>query len=147
MYASVPVLHGCARPAALHMRRRARSGGAAAWSSGRSRSGAARQSRCRPSSSPSQDSREAQQLERETAANLWQEHGVVFAQENGRPVDPRADWQEWSDILAGAGIPHAVEEIARLAGHSSSRTTEVVYRHELRPALTAGAEVMDGIFG
>jgi hypothetical protein len=53
MYASVPVLHGCARPAALHMPRRARSGGAAAWSSARSRSGAARQSRCRPSSSPS----------------------------------------------------------------------------------------------
>jgi len=39
-----------------------------------------------------------------------------------------------------------VEEIARLAGHSSSRTTEVVYRRELRPVLTTGAEVMDKIF-
>lgn len=51
--------------------------------------------------------REVQELERDLAANLWQDHGVVFAQENGRPVDPRADWQEWSDILAEAGIPHA----------------------------------------
>jgi hypothetical protein len=48
-----------------------------------------------------------QVLERDAAANLWQDHDVVFSQENGRPIDPRADWQEWSDILAQAGIPHA----------------------------------------
>ncbi len=29
---------------------------------------------------------------------------------------------------------------------ASSRTTEVVYRRELRPVLTTGAEVMDTIF-
>jgi hypothetical protein len=40
-----------------------------------------------------------------------------------------------------------VEEIARLAGHSSSRTTEVKYRRELRPVIMTGAEVMDQIFG
>ena len=40
----------------------------------------------------------------------------------------------------------AVEEIARLAGHSSSRTTEVIYRHELHPVITTGAAVMDQIF-
>jgi integrase len=39
-----------------------------------------------------------------------------------------------------------VEEIARQAGHSSSRTTETVYRKERRPAITAGAEVMDAQF-
>ena len=39
-----------------------------------------------------------------------------------------------------------MEEIARLAGHSSSRTTEVVYRRELRPVLTTGAEAMDRHF-
>ena len=39
-----------------------------------------------------------------------------------------------------------VEEIARLAGHASSRTTEVIYRRELRPVITTGAEVMDQIF-
>jgi hypothetical protein len=39
-----------------------------------------------------------------------------------------------------------VEEIAQLAGHASSRTTEVIYRRELRPVITTGAEVMDQIF-
>ena len=42
------------------------------------------------------------------------------------------------------GVP--VDEIVRLAGHASSRTTEVIYRRELRPVITTGAEVMDQIF-
>ena len=37
--------------------------------------------------------------------------------------------------------------IALLAGHDRTATTESVYRHEIRPALTQGAEVMDKIFG
>ncbi len=40
----------------------------------------------------------------------------------------------------------ATEEIARLVGHSNSRTTEVVYRHELRPVIRSGAEIMNKIF-
>lgn len=47
-------------------------------------------------------------------------------------------------LMSSSGVP--VEEIARLAGHSSSRTTEVVYRRELRPVITTGAEIMDKIF-
>ena len=47
-------------------------------------------------------------------------------------------------LMSGSGVP--VEEIARLVGHSSTRTTELVYRRELRPVITAGAEVMDKIF-
>ena len=35
----------------------------------------------------------------------------------------------------------------RGAGHASSRTTEVVYRRELWPVLTTGAEVMDTTSG
>jgi hypothetical protein len=41
------------------------------------------------------------------------------------------------------GVP--IEEIARLAGHNRAATTELVYRHELRPVITTGAEVMDRI--
>src|SRR5262250_1656454 len=48
-------------------------------------------------------------------------------------------------VMSHCGVP--VEEIARLAGHSSTRTTEVIYRRELRPVITTGAEVMDQIFG
>jgi hypothetical protein len=40
----------------------------------------------------------------------------------------------------------SIEQIARLVGHSSTRTTEVVYRRELRPVITTGAEIMDKIF-
>jgi hypothetical protein len=34
-----------------------------------------------------------------------------------------------------------------LVGHDRTATTESVYRHEIRPALTQGAEVMDKVFG
>jgi hypothetical protein len=39
-----------------------------------------------------------------------------------------------------------VEAIALLAGHNQTATTELVYRHQIVPALTRGAEVMDQIF-
>lgn len=42
------------------------------------------------------------------------------------------------------GVP--VEEIARVAGHKQTSTTELVYRRELRPVITTGAEVMDKVF-
>ena len=38
-----------------------------------------------------------------------------------------------------------VEEIARLADKQTS-TTELVYRRELRPVITTGAELMDKVF-
>ena len=40
----------------------------------------------------------------------------------------------------------SIEEIARLVGHASTRTTEIVYRRELRPVTTTGAEIMDELF-
>jgi len=50
----------------------------------------------------------------------------------------------WFDLDSSAdGVP--IEEIARLAGHNRTATTELVYRHELRPVITTGAEVMDRI--
>ncbi|WKU48049.1 tyrosine-type recombinase/integrase [Streptomyces sp. VNUA116] len=40
-----------------------------------------------------------------------------------------------------------IEEIARVLGHDGTATTEKVYRKQLRPVITAGAEAMDEIFG
>jgi hypothetical protein len=40
----------------------------------------------------------------------------------------------------------SIEEIAHLAGHASTRTTEIVYRRELRPVITTSAEIMDKVF-
>jgi hypothetical protein len=96
---------------------------------------------------------------------LWEDHGLVFASTVGTPLDRYNVRREFRKITEKAGLGKgwapkelrhtavsvlsahgvAVEEIARLAGHSSTRTTELVYRKELRPVLTTGAEVMDSI--
>ena len=47
-------------------------------------------------------------------------------------------------LMSHQGV--AIEEIARLAGHATTRTTEIVYRRELRPVITTGAEIMDQLF-
>ena len=51
--------------------------------------------------------RDAQAGEREHAGTVWQEGGWMFAQPNGRPLDPRRDLQDWKDLLADAGVREA----------------------------------------
>jgi hypothetical protein len=46
--------------------------------------------------------------------------------------------------MSAGGVP--MEEIARMAGHRQTSTTELVYRRELRPVITTGAELMDQVF-
>jgi hypothetical protein len=48
---------------------------------------------------------------------------------------------------SAAGAARTRSTIALLAGHTQTATTELVYRHQIVPALTRGAEVMDQIFG
>ncbi len=43
-----------------------------------------------------------------------------------------------------AGVP--IERISRLVGHSGTSTTETIYRKQIRPVITHGADVMDQIF-
>ena len=70
------------------------------------------------------------------------------------PPDHRGGWlglgwaprdlrHTFVSLMSADGVP--IEEIARLAGHNRTATTELVYRHELRPVITTGAEVMDRI--
>jgi hypothetical protein len=47
-------------------------------------------------------------------------------------------------LLSDSGVP--IERISRLVGHSSTSITETVYRKQLRPVVTGGAEVMDRLF-
>ncbi len=104
--------------------------------------------------------------ERASAGELWQEHGLVFTTTVGTAYESHNLRRDFRRVTAAAGlgarwVPKElrtsfvsmmsyqgvpVEEIARLAGHASSRTTEVVYRRELRPVITTGAEIMDQIF-
>ena len=99
------------------------------------------------------------------AGPLWQDTGLVFTSSVGTPLDASHVRRDFRTLCKKAGIEGvwaprelrhtvsvmsesgvAVEEIAHLAGHASSRTTETIYRHELRPVITTGADVMDKIF-
>ena len=110
--------------------------------------------------------RASQSRDRLIAGPLWEDNGLVFASQTGRPLDPshvRRDFKklcedagigsDWTprelrhtfvSIMSQQGVP--VEEIARLVGHSTTSTTETVYRKELRPVISTGAEVMDNLF-
>ncbi|SDD95005.1 tyrosine-type recombinase/integrase [Actinokineospora iranica] len=48
-----------------------------------------------------------QDAERRRAGSVWQEGGWVFTQPTGRPVDPRADHDEWKALLDHAGVREA----------------------------------------
>ncbi|MFI1017997.1 tyrosine-type recombinase/integrase [Streptomyces sp. NPDC020965] len=48
--------------------------------------------------------KERQEADRAAAGDLWQDHDVVFARPDGRPLDPHQDWQEFKELLAETGI-------------------------------------------
>jgi integrase len=100
-------------------------------------------------------------------AARWPDNDLVFTTQLGTPLDAanvrRAFRQvaehaglraeEWTprelrhtfvSLLSSAGIP--IEDIAHLVGHANTRTTEKVYRKELRPVLRRGAKAMDDLF-
>ena len=109
--------------------------------------------------------RRRQAEDRLAAGAVWEDHGLVFASAIGTPLDaanvrrefrkiagtaslgagwaPRDLRHTFVSLMSADGVP--IEEIARLAGHNQTSTTELVYRHELRPVITTGAEVMDRI--
>jgi integrase len=70
---------------------------------------------------------------------------VCTAADIGDSWTPRELRTSFVSLMSHYGV--SIEEIARLAGHASTRTTEVVYRRELRPVITTGAEIMDEVFG
>lgn len=111
---------------------------------------------------------ELQERQRAAAGERWQENGLVIASAVGTPRNANnvirsfrailakaeglapAEWtprelrHSFVSIMSAAGV--SIEDIARLAGHKSSEVTETVYRHQILPTLTAGAETMDELF-
>jgi integrase len=57
---------------------------------------------------------------------------------------PRELRTTFVSLMSHQGV--SIEEIARLAGHATIRSTKVVYRREPRPVITTGAEIMDQLF-
>jgi integrase len=91
------------------------------------------------------------------SAARWPDNNLVFTTQLGTPLDaanvrrafrqvaaqaglqgeawtPRELRHSFVSLLSSAGIP--IEDIAHLVGHANSRTTEKVYRKELRRAKT-----------
>jgi integrase len=48
--------------------------------------------------------REAQDIERRTAAQLWEEGGWVFTSPVGKPLNPNSDYHEWKALLKAAAV-------------------------------------------
>ena len=107
-----------------------------------------------------------QAADRLKAGELWQDEDLVFTTATGEMLNqhnirrefrlitkaaglgtgwvPRELRHTFVSIMSQGGVP--VEEIARLAGHKQTSTTELVYRRELRPVIITGAELMDKVF-
>lgn len=83
---------------------------------------------------PLRDHRSAQFEAQMLAGGEWTDLGLVMCQWNGMPVDPRRDWQEWSDLLEAAGIPHR--------GVHGARSTAATIAVETGTALTVVQEML-----
>ncbi|MBO3750307.1 site-specific integrase [Streptosporangiaceae bacterium NEAU-GS5] len=110
----------------------------------------------------------AQQAKDEVkAGDAWQDNGLVFCTRTGTPQDAANVRKAFRLITVKAGIGREwtprelrhsfvsilsahdvrIETIADLVGHAGTRTTETVYRLEIRPEIVKGAQTMNKIFG
>jgi integrase len=96
---------------------------------------------------------DSQADKRLVAGEGWQDTGLAFTTHRGAALDAGNVRKMFKRVCTQAGIGNgwtprdlrttfvslmshrgvSIEEIARLVGHASTRTTEVVYRRELRP--------------
>ncbi|GAA5036548.1 site-specific integrase [Actinopolymorpha pittospori] len=107
-----------------------------------------------------------QEREQVTAANLWEDHDLVFAQANGRPIDHRDDWEEWKTLLKIAGVGDArvhdgrhtagtllleqgvdIRVVQEILGHSDLRVTQGYTHVGSVLAQDAAARIGRALFG
>jgi integrase len=104
---------------------------------------------------------------RQAAGTNWHDNDLVFPSQVGTPADAShvrrsfrrvveaagLDSRKWTprelrhsfvSLLSDAGVP--IEQISRLVGHTGTTTTETIYRKQIRPVITDGADIMDRIF-
>ncbi|WP_326799309.1 tyrosine-type recombinase/integrase [Streptomyces sp. NBC_01808] len=111
--------------------------------------------------------RARQQEEYHAAGRTWSDDELVFPDPDGGPRTSTNVRRNLRSLLKDAGFPSPdewttrelrtsfvsllsdhgmpIEVIARVVGHSGTNTTETVYRKQLRPVITEGAEAMDEI--
>lgn len=107
--------------------------------------------------------RDSQVLERMVAGGLWQDHDLVFARQDGQPVDPSTDHAEWKALLSAAGVPESrlhdarhtagtimtmlgvpIQVVQEILGHSDLRVTRR-YVHVASEMARAGVGRMSSI--
>jgi integrase len=104
---------------------------------------------------------------KKVAGDKWQDNDLEFPSRVGTTADAShvrrtcrrvvaaagLNPQEWTprelrhsfvSLLSDADVP--IERISWLVGHSSTVTTETIYRKQIRPVIEHGADVMDRIF-
>jgi integrase len=101
------------------------------------------------------------------AGEAWRNNNLVFCSPTGTPLDaanvrcafrlitkkakigenwtPRELRHSFVSIMSDSGL--SIENIADLCGHSSPAVTGEVYRHQLKPVITKGAETINAVFG
>ena len=101
--------------------------------------------------------RRVQAAERLAAGSEWLDLDLVFAQPNGRPIDPHSDWSQWKALLRAAGVRDArlhdarhtaatlallqgvsARVVMQILGHSQIGLTLGTYSHVV-PELAADA--------
>lgn len=104
--------------------------------------------------------------ERLIAGEAWQDNGLVFCSPVGTALDaanvrrafrlitkkagigeqwtPRELRHSFVSIMSDSGV--SIETIADLCGHAGTAVTEEVYRHQLKPVITKGAETINAVF-
>jgi integrase len=111
--------------------------------------------------------RTAQLHERLLAGSRWCDHGLVFPNTIGNPLEPRDAVADFKRILAKAGLPACIRfhdlrhsaaslllaqgvqlrAIMELLGHSSIALTANTYSHILPSVMQDMAEKMDAVLG
>jgi integrase len=111
------------------------------------------------------DHHRRQARQRLKAGKKWNDNKLVFCMRTGTPLladnvrrsfraitkkarigenwTPRELRHSFVSLMSDNGFP--IETIADLVGHAGTAVTEKVYRHQLRPVITKGAETMNTI--